>query len=81
MRRFTGFLSLALVVLIGFVPGEWPPTRRRPRRSAMSSHPIVGAWLAILTGTGGAFAEMFRTGRLRPHRVSGHGERGSHRRC
>jgi hypothetical protein len=59
MRRFTVSLSLAFVVLLGFVPSGMSPHAQDATPSAMSTHPIVGTWLMILTGTGGAFAETF----------------------
>jgi hypothetical protein len=59
MRRFIVSLSLALVVLLGFVPGGMSPHAQEATPAAMSTHPIVGSWLAILTGTGAAFAEVF----------------------
>ena len=59
MRRFIVSLSLALVVLLGFVPGGMSLHAQEATPTAMSSHPIVGTWLMILTGTGGAFAETF----------------------
>jgi hypothetical protein len=59
MRRFMMSLSLAIVVLLGFVPSGMSPYAQEATPSAMSTHPIVGSWLAILTGTGAAFAEVF----------------------
>ena len=59
MRRFAVSLSLALVVLLGFVPGGMSAYAQEATPSAMSTHPIVGTWLAILTGTGGAFVYDF----------------------
>ena len=59
MRRFAVSLSLAFVVLLGFVPSGMRPHAQEATPSAMSTHPIVGTWLMILTGTGGVFAETF----------------------
>jgi hypothetical protein len=59
MRRFTVSLSLAFVVLLGFVPRGMSPHAQEATPTATSTHPIVGSWLMILTGTGGAFAETF----------------------
>ena len=59
MRRFAVSLSLAFVVLLGFVPGGMSPHAQEATPSATSTHPIVGTWLMVLTGTGGAFAETF----------------------
>ncbi len=59
MRRSAVSLSLALVVLFSFVPGGMRPHAQEATPPTMSTHPIVGTWLAILTGTGGAWAETF----------------------
>lgn len=59
MRRFIVSLSLALVVLLGFVPAGMSIHAQEATPAAMSTHPIVGSWLALLTGTGAAFAEVF----------------------
>ena len=59
MRRFIVSLSLAFVVLLGLVPSGISTHAQEATPSAMSTHPIVGTWLMILTGTGGAFAETF----------------------
>ncbi len=62
MHRFALSLSLALVVLLGLVAPVGKSARAQeatPPASTMSTHPIVGTWLAILTGTGGTWAETF----------------------
>jgi hypothetical protein len=59
MRRFVVSLSLALVVLLGFVPDGTSAYAQEATPPDMSAHSIVGTWLAILTGTGGAFAYDF----------------------
>src|SRR4051794_36316737 len=58
MRRFIVSLSV-VVVLLGFVSGGISIQAQEATPTAMSTHPIVGTWLAILTGTGAAFAEVF----------------------
>ena len=59
MRRFVLSLSLAFVVLLGVAPSGMSLHSQEASPTAMSTHPIVGTWLMILTGTGGAFAETF----------------------
>jgi hypothetical protein len=59
MRRFMVSLSLALVVLLGLVASGIGTRAQDATPTAMSTHPIVGSWLGMLTGTGAAFAEVF----------------------
>jgi hypothetical protein len=62
MRRLALALSLALVMLLGLVATVGSRTSAQeatPAAAAISTHPIVGTWLATLTGTGGTWAETF----------------------